>query len=463
MTEPEEQSSFSYEVFDRQLNTFYMMCRVLINGWEDYSTQEMNFDIRSLCTKTSRLCYMADQDLALQHNDLTHQRKLANQEHLETINQVVVGELCPFVKEVIENYKKTKVLEGHKAPMFSGQMGLLFPKLRELLMEDGMTEDNLDELLQNINIVEKEMPKKIKPTQFPGVRPTERFWNLFQIFCFSLYLVRHFRKVNHVSGQYVSDEEAGRLTELAIQRYPLDFRGKDDIDLYFSTLKFNNDKNALDISQLRSEQRKLQDEVPESLLLPFLHHVDDGYQLGMEVNHHQFTAEEFIQLLSATTKWQMLEQKIYELQHPAEVKLPFYNEVFVEAINSRPVNMDELKKTIAKMLKLVTRKNQWFCVWSVLKHHNLLANFSHEAFARQMMNNGWFGGIVSDYQRFSGDTLREYKRYFSDYDYTQWDNDAFLEQKQLYGMTKWSNSLCQKFKKICLDMEHAISGWKFLG
>lgn len=60
MTDTDEPSSFSYEVFDRQLNTYYIMCRVLINGWEDYSTQEMNFDIRSLYTKASRLCYMAD-------------------------------------------------------------------------------------------------------------------------------------------------------------------------------------------------------------------------------------------------------------------------------------------------------------------------------------------------------------------------------------------------------------------
>ena len=86
----EQQSPFSYEVFDRQLNTFYMMCQVFIQGWEDYSTQEMNCDIRSLCTKASRLCYMADQDLALQHNDLTHQRKFINQSHLGTISQIVI-------------------------------------------------------------------------------------------------------------------------------------------------------------------------------------------------------------------------------------------------------------------------------------------------------------------------------------------------------------------------------------
>lgn len=462
MTEPEEQPSFSYEVFDRQLNTFYLMCRVFINGWDDYSTQEMNFDIRSLCTKASRLCYMADQDLALQHSDLTHQRKLINQNHLEVIHQIVIGELCPFMKSIVNNYKETNVLEGHKSPLFSGQMSILFPKLKELLMEDGMTENNIDELLQNIIIVEKEKPKFISPTHFPGMKTTERFWNLFQFFCFSLYLVYHFRRVNEVSGQTIQDEEAGRLTELAIQQYPSDPRGKNDIDLYFSTLKFNNDRNDLDIKQMRAEQRKLQDEVPENLRLAFLHHVDDAHQLGMEINSLKFTPEEFIQLVAATTKWQMLEQQIYEFLHPEEVESPLYNEVFVRAVNSRPVNLEELKKTIAKMVNLVNKKNQWFCIWSVLKHHNLLANFSHEAFARQMMRSDWFGDTTDSYQHFSGDTLREYKRYFSDYDYTLWDNDAFLEQKQLFGMTKWSNSLCIKFKSLCQKMEKSIIGWKYL-
>lgn len=213
--------------------------------------------------------------------------------------------------------------------------------------------------------------------------------------------------------------------------------------------------------QMRSEQRKLQNEVPDSLLLPFLHHVNDAYEMGKEVNRLTFTAEEYISLLSATAKWQLLEQRIYECQNPNEIKPQFDNEVFVTVLNGRPVKMEELRKTISLMVKLVNRKNQWFCVWSVLKHHNLLGNYSHEAFARQMMSSYWFGD-VEDYKRFSGDTLREYKRYFSDYDYTQWDNDDFLEQKQLFGMTKWSNSLCQKFQKLCQEMEQAIVGWKYL-
>lgn len=261
-----------------------------------------------------------------------------------------------------------------------------------------------------------------------------------------------FRQVNDVCGRYITDEEAGRLTEMAVQKYSTDPGGKKDIDLYFSTLEYNNDHKTLNIDQMRSEQRKLQNEVPESLLLPFLHHVNDAYEMGKEVNQQTFTAEEYISLISATAKWQLLEQQIFECQHPNEIKPQYDNEVFVTVHNGRPVKMDELRKTISLMVKLVNKKNQWFCVWSVLRHHNLLANYSHEAFARQMMSSYWFGDIEG-YKRFSGDTLREYKRYFSDYDYMQWDNDAFLEQKQLFGMTKWSNSLCQKFQSLCQKME----------
>lgn len=109
-----------------------------------------------------------------------------------------------------------------------------------------------------------------------------------------------FRQVNDVCGRYITDEEAGRLTEMAVQKYSTDQEGKKDIDLYFSTLEYNNDHKTLNIDQMRSEQRKLQNEVPESLLLPFLHHVNDAYEMGQEVNQQTFTAEEYISLLSAT-------------------------------------------------------------------------------------------------------------------------------------------------------------------
>ena len=34
--------------------------------------------------------------------------------------------------------------------------------------------------------------------------------------------------------------------------------------------------------------------------------------------------------------------------------------------------------------------------------------------------------------------------------------------RRLFGMTKWSNSPCQKFQKLCQEMEQAIVGWKYL-
>lgn len=125
--------------------------------------------------------------------------------------------------------------------------------------------------------------------------------------------------------------------------------------------------------------------------------------------------------------------------------------------------MEELRKSIAKMVTLVTKKNQWFCVWSVLKHHNLIrvdTNFS--AFANQMMSEDWFGDIDTRL-RFSGDNLSDYSRYFSEYDYTQWDKEMFLEKKKIFGMKKWSESLFDTFSTLCRDMEKSICGHQFLG
>lgn len=51
MNEDKDEIEFSYEVFDRQLDNFCRMLSILVDAWEDYSPQELTFDIRSLCTK----------------------------------------------------------------------------------------------------------------------------------------------------------------------------------------------------------------------------------------------------------------------------------------------------------------------------------------------------------------------------------------------------------------------------
>lgn len=44
-----------------------------------------------------------------------------------------------------------------------------------------------------------------------------------------------------------------------------------------------------------------------------------------------------------------------------------------------------------------------------------------------------------------------------------WDEEMFLEKKQLYGMTKWSPKLCQNFSSLCRKMMKSIWGYSFLG
>lgn len=40
-TDPED-NTLSYEVFDRQLNNFYRMLHVLMEGWDDYSHKNLH-------------------------------------------------------------------------------------------------------------------------------------------------------------------------------------------------------------------------------------------------------------------------------------------------------------------------------------------------------------------------------------------------------------------------------------
>ena len=95
--------AFSYEVFDRQLDHFTMMLKVLMDGWEDYSSQEMTFDIHSLCTKAARLCYLADQDLALQHTDVSHHRKEQNEMYFTSFELIITTQFTKLPQFGIRN------------------------------------------------------------------------------------------------------------------------------------------------------------------------------------------------------------------------------------------------------------------------------------------------------------------------------------------------------------------------
>ena len=493
--------ALSYEVFDRQLQHFQNMLEMMVDGWEDYNSQEMTCDILSLCTKASRLCYMADQDLALQHTDVTQQRKEQNEHWRHQMEALVREKFSYFVLHVADGLKDGKMLEGHESPMFSAKLGIIFPRLHDLLMMEGMEKQQFQELqalFQTIeSMVGSEAPLLLAQlSNIPGVSLAQetqeaspsadtlsddsqtvdsqyadplsiemllRFWNFFRLYAMASYLLLHFRRVCHVTSRPLDAEATIRLTESKVQRYMNDEEGKRSLYLYQARLRYENDGKPLDVSQWLKARRELKAQVPPKFELAFLYYADDTNKAGEELAKLTFSEEEFACLVDVLAKYQLIPRRIFEIDHPEEQSQTLPNEAFNIVVKGRSVDLLEVKKTIAKMVPLVEKKNQWFCVWSVLRHLNLIREGATFAtFAHQMMSTEWFGkteGIV----RFTADNLSDYSHYFNEYDFTDWDEELFLEKKELYGMTKWSPKLCQNFSSLCERMMKAIWGYRFLG
>lgn len=470
--------ALSYEIFDRQLKHFSMMLRVMMDGWEDYSSGEMTSDLNSLCTKASRLCYMADQDLALQHTDVAKTRKEKNENWHQQMEEMVVKKFSPFVLQVVNGLMEGKMMLGHESPMFSSKLSIIFPRIFDLLMMEGMEMDRLQQLQGLILTLESKMESEaallqqsdsslsllsdsaLSPEQL-GIQMVANLCNFMRLYALSNYLLLHFRRVCHVTSSPLEADAIIRLTESKVQKYMNEEEGKHSLNLYLARLQYENDGKPLDIIQWLKARRELKAQVPPKFELAFLYYTDDISKAGDELAKLTFSAEEFGSLVDVLAKYQLITRRIFEINHPEEQTHTLANDAFNIVVNGRSVDLQELKKTIAKMVPLVEKKNQWFCVWSVLRHLNLIREGATFAtFAHQMMSPEWFGkmeGIV----RFTADNLSDYSHYFNEFDYTDWDEELFLEKKELYGMTKWSPKLCQNFSKLCERMMKAIWGYQF--
>ena len=349
--------AFSYEVFDRQLQNFCMMTEVMINGWNDYSTQEMIFDINSLYIKASRLCYMADQDLALQHADVTQQRKKENQYFHNLMEELVIRKLSQFVFLVINEFKEGKQLEGHDSPMFTSEISIIFPRLFDLFAMEGMSPEKMQELNQLIQCVETFLSSEVQLTQYPEVEFGEKLWNFLRLYAMSCYLLLHFRRVCHVTSKPLASDVVSRLTEMNVQKYMSEAESKHQIDLYLARLQYENDGKPLDEAQWLKARRELKALVPEKLELAFLSYADNAGKVGAEIANIDFTPEEFMMLIDALAKYQVITHKLFELNHPEEQEHTLPNEAFNLVVKGRAVDLQELKKSIAKMAALVQRKN----------------------------------------------------------------------------------------------------------
>lgn len=441
---------FSYEMFDRQMNTFLKMWRVMIDGWDDYGPQELTFDILSLSAKASRLCLMADEDMARQLADLKNSRKIQNINYAATIAKMMNDDIKPIMERAIGSMRSTHRLESHRWPVKSAGITKLLPMFDQVNQGEPMFND----ISIAVALVEELLKSKIKPAKFVGMVPEEKMWHLMQLFVRTAYLLFHFQRAENHCGIQLTDEEAGRILEASLQRYADSPEGREELDTYFATLKYDNDCNELSVDQLREARRLLRNDVPKPLRLIFLNYCNNlnAMAQALVARGDIDSADDFNALISTETKWQIIEQEIYAIEHPETIVTPIQNTVFRKALNGRPVDMLRLKECIGKMAQAITRKNHWFALWCVLRHHNLIADESHEHFAQQMMSPEWFGDISAD-KRFTGDTLREYVGYFTLIDYAAWDNAAFLQFRSNYHKTKWGDKLCNTLLRKCFEME----------
>ena len=162
-------ADFSYPVFDRQLKNLLSMSQVLLEGWDDYSTTELNHDLRSLCIKSARICYLADIDRTLQQEAFNRQRLEPNYFFLEQFNDLVRGKLVPHLKATISQIREGKPFQGHTSPLFPISYSKVLPHLSDFLIEDGASVHALDVLQKDAEKIEK-IEKEIEFDRWHGFK-----------------------------------------------------------------------------------------------------------------------------------------------------------------------------------------------------------------------------------------------------------------------------------------------------
>lgn len=446
---------FSYDVFDRQLQNLIAVTEALASGWDDVMTLEMTLDLKSLCLKASRLCAMSDVDYALQQRDLAHLRAQRNREWESAFNGLMQGMVGPLVGRVIEDVRRTHRLEGRRSPMFPGQMNAVMPLLSGLLAEDESEAGGWSELVQSVAKIEAVFRKHQKPTKFPGVDYRERFWMLYELYALLCYLMLHFRKCVHLCGEAVSNENAGARLREIITMYAQSKEGSAELDRFWMALKFDH-QGDLSPDMLQEEKTMLRREVPQELQMCFMQHARDLDALASDLISVSVSGEDYLALIDVLAKWQLLDRELQLMLHPDEAEPEIFNEIFVKVWNGRRVDLKELRTRIARMVNLVTRKNHWFCLWSVLWYRGYLTEKNYGAFSRQMMHDDWFGKQKGAL-RFTPDTLSDYSGYFSERHFPVWKTQDYLFYRDTHNKTKWSDSLCSNFQELCFRMNEAFS------
>ena len=443
---------FEYQTYDRQLASFINMSYVLIEEWEDYTMQEMSYDLRSLCIKGSRLCGMTDYDLALQQEDLTDSRKTINQDYFIEFNNLIKI-LTDLLHRTVNRVHVFKKIEKPDASEYQQNLTTLMPKLGKWITIDKQQKDSMESFMSEVPLVVDEIEKQVSELCFPGEPWESCFMNLFRYYVLVCYLFFHFQRCVQVSGDDMTREEAGSLLTNQIQQQAESEEGQEALRRYIAQLKYDNDLEMPGEKELKNARRKLAKEVPSVLQTCFMEHIDDMNAMAMDIIKIKPapSKEDYKTFLNAILKYQWLSERIYEYAHPEEVEPTIYNMVFHTSVNGKPVDLKKLRNKIEKMIKLIHRKNGWFCIYSVLKFRNLIKDPVATHFAEQIQGYDWFPHL-KDYQRFSGETLTEYNGYLNDVPFTVWNQKDYDSYRLRHNKTKWAPELWKKFKDLCYKL-----------
>lgn len=453
--------NFDYKTYDRQLTNLLKMSEVMLDGWDDYSVTELNCDLRSLRTKAARLCAMADLDASIQHDDLMHSRSDHNARYASLFATLVYERLKPLLSRVVDNIRQGNRHVEHLPEMKVTDISELLPQLASILPPEEENGDDWTSLTVEVRQVESQYKKKYKPTAFPGMPIVERLLCLLQYFTLVCYLLFLFQRMEAQTHQEMTGEEAGRRMMQALRLYAESEAGSQALQLYQASLLFENGQHPLTAEQLRQAQCSLHKDVPESVRLCFINHIQDLNAMAVALSHTVASEADVLALVAAVAKWQWLGGQLYALEHPEPAQPVIYNEVLYTHRHTHPINLFSLRDHIRQhVMPLITRKNHWFCLWCVLRHRSLLQDEGSAAFTRQMMHTDWFADLP-DNLHFTDDILRAYNGYLSTTDFCLWDEDEFLQHAARLGkQKKWNLTLFRTFRSLCDDINDAFAAWK---
>lgn len=450
-------NDFSYSVFDRQMEHLLGMSRMLVEGWDDHATTELDCDLYSLRTKAARLCCMADEDFIRQQDDLAQMRRTENADYATRLQNFVYACLVPLLRRLVGETRHRHLAEHPKLPTFPLEVDTMAQRLLPLLQQDGMQQEAQDNLFAQLAEQEELLRKKVKTANYPAMTQAERMHHLLQYFMLMCYLMFHFQRISALTDVKLTDDEAGRMLLNMLQQYKESGRGSAMLQRYRATLLFDNDNLPLSLDQLREARKALRKDVPECMQMAFMQHVSDVEALARDILDVEPPVEDFLAFLDVVARWQMLTADMFAIEHPEGVEPRLPNAIFHTVLHDRPIDLVALRDKLRRLLPLITRKNEWFCLWCVLRHRGLLKDESAEAFAQQIQTPEWLAGCIPQTLTFSGDTLRTYSGYLNQVDFTRWDKKDFcLIRSRLKKEKKWGDKLFNNFQRLCYKLDE---GW----